>query len=134
MQGYQWCSKLGPEDLTMGTLTDAPREEIPTVVQNLRKQGKISEDVFGVFLSTNTDSSTNGEITFGCRLDQIHGNYSLYVVSLTRCWWQRQPSCLPSFRAPLHTIHSRPVGVHLSPVDPGGEKKRIGAHTINNGS
>ena len=50
----------------MGTLTDAPLEQIPTVVQNLYEQGEISEAVFGVFFApTNTDSSTNGEITFG---------------------------------------------------------------------
>ena len=50
----------------MGTLTDAPWEEIPTVVQNLYEQGEISEEVFGVFFApTNTNSSTNGEITFG---------------------------------------------------------------------
>ena len=66
MQGYQWCSRLGPEDLTMGSLTDAPYEEIPTVVQNLRTQGKISKEVIGVFFAPiNANSSTNGEITFG---------------------------------------------------------------------
>ena len=110
----------------MGTLTDAPCEEIPTVVQNLHKQGKISEEVFGVFFApTTTDSSINGEITFGCTDSVKYMGTIAYTlaVSLT---WQQWPSCLPYARAP--------PWIHLSPVDLWGEKKRIGAHTIDNGS
>ena len=45
MRGYQWCSRLGPEDLTMGTLTDAPYEEILTVVQNRQHTSTDVDDV-----------------------------------------------------------------------------------------
>ena len=121
-QGYQWCStsRLGPEDLMMGTLTDAPCEEIPTVVQNLHKQGKISEEVFGVFFApTTTDSSINGEITFGCTNSIKYMGTIAYTlaVSLT---WQQWPSCLPSFRVSLPTIRSRPA------VDPSVTGRSMG--------
>ena len=81
----------------------------------LFKQGKITEEVFGVFFTpTNTDSSTNGEITFGCT-DTGTMAYTL-VVSLTRSRWQRWPSCLPSFRAPLCPICSRPAGPRIRSI------------------
>lgn len=59
-------TSIGPEILTEGTLTNEPSTEIPTVTQNLYTQGKISEEVVGVFFApTTTDVSTNGELTFG---------------------------------------------------------------------
>lgn len=57
---------IGPEDLTQRTLTNEPDTEIPTVTQNLYSQGKIPAEIVGVsFEPTNTESSTNGELTFG---------------------------------------------------------------------
>lgn len=64
--GHQSSFSIGPEILTEGTLTDEPDTEIPTVTQNLYRQGMISEEVVGVsFAPTTTDDSTNGELTFG---------------------------------------------------------------------
>ncbi|KAI6020112.1 hypothetical protein PISMIDRAFT_29263 [Pisolithus microcarpus 441] len=57
---------IGPEDLTQGTLTNEPTTRIPTVTQNLYTQGEIPAEIVGVsFEPTTTDSSTNGELTFG---------------------------------------------------------------------
>ncbi|KAI6015052.1 aspartic peptidase domain-containing protein [Pisolithus orientalis] len=57
---------IGPEDLTLGTLTNQPSTQIPTVTQNLFAQGTIPEEVVGIsFEPTTTSSSVNGELTFG---------------------------------------------------------------------
>ncbi|KIN93244.1 hypothetical protein M404DRAFT_1009105 [Pisolithus tinctorius Marx 270] len=57
---------LGPEALTLGTLTNQPSTQIPTVIQNLFSQGTIPEEVVGIsFEPTTSTSSINGELTFG---------------------------------------------------------------------
>ncbi|KAI6145241.1 aspartic peptidase domain-containing protein [Pisolithus tinctorius] len=57
---------IGPEDLTLGTLTNQPSTQIPTVTQNLFAQGTIPEEVVGIsFEPATTSSSVNGELTFG---------------------------------------------------------------------
>lgn len=57
---------IGPLDLTAGTLTNEPLATIPTVTQNLYKQGIISEIVVGISFEPTTSSEvTNGELTFG---------------------------------------------------------------------
>ncbi|OJA19120.1 hypothetical protein AZE42_02137 [Rhizopogon vesiculosus] len=57
---------IGPLDLTEGTLTNEESETIPTVTENLYTQGLISEIVVGIsFEPTNSETITNGEITFG---------------------------------------------------------------------
>ena len=55
---------LGPEDLTAGTLPNMPTETIPTIVDNLYIQGKIPEEVVGVYFIPSSAPST-GELTFG---------------------------------------------------------------------
>ncbi|KAG1885598.1 aspartic peptidase domain-containing protein [Suillus subluteus] len=57
---------IGPADLTAGTLPNSPTETIPTVTDNLHKQGTISQEVVSVlFEPTTSDSDANGELTFG---------------------------------------------------------------------
>ncbi|KAF8846105.1 acid protease [Paxillus ammoniavirescens] len=57
---------IGPLDLTEGTLTNEPTTTIPTVTGNLYTQGTIAQAVVGVFFApTTTETSTNGELTFG---------------------------------------------------------------------
>ena len=55
---------LGPDDLTVGTLTNTPMGTIPTIVDNLYAQGTIPEEVVGVYFIPSSASST-GELTFG---------------------------------------------------------------------
>ena len=55
---------LGPDDLTVGTLTNTPMGTIPTIVDNLYTQGTIPEEVVGVYFIPSSASST-GELTFG---------------------------------------------------------------------
>jgi hypothetical protein len=57
---------IGPVDLTLGTLTNSPSSTIPTVSNNLHRQGTITQDVIGIlFEPTTSQTVTNGEITFG---------------------------------------------------------------------
>ncbi|KAI6145240.1 aspartic peptidase domain-containing protein [Pisolithus tinctorius] len=57
---------IGPEDLTVGTLTNEPSTGIPTVTQNLYTQGTIPAEIVGIsFEPTTTTSFRNGELTFG---------------------------------------------------------------------
>ncbi|KIJ22022.1 hypothetical protein PAXINDRAFT_105760 [Paxillus involutus ATCC 200175] len=57
---------IGPLDLTEGALTNEPSATIPTVTGNLYTQGTIAQAVVGVFFApTTTETSTNGELTFG---------------------------------------------------------------------
>ncbi|KAI6112377.1 aspartic peptidase domain-containing protein [Pisolithus thermaeus] len=74
---------IGPEDLTQRTLTNEPATEIPTVTQNLYSQGQIPAEIVGVsFEPTNTESSTNGELTFG-GVDSTKYTGSLSYTPLT---------------------------------------------------
>ncbi|KAG2351107.1 aspartic proteinase, partial [Suillus spraguei] len=59
---------IGPVDLTKGTLTNSTTRTmtIPTVTDNLYKQGTISQDVVSVFLEpSSSQTQTKGELTFG---------------------------------------------------------------------
>ncbi|KAH8099771.1 acid protease [Cristinia sonorae] len=57
---------IGPVDLTTGTLNPDTRTAIPTVTDNLFSQGIISSNLVSVsFEPTNSESITNGELTFG---------------------------------------------------------------------
>jgi cathepsin E len=52
--------------LTLGTLIPNNTDAIPTVTDNLFKQGKIEQRLIAVsFEPTNSTLTTNGEITFG---------------------------------------------------------------------
>ncbi|KAL5513781.1 hypothetical protein ACEPAH_4182 [Sanghuangporus vaninii] len=64
-QGVDGILGIGPTDLTEGTLIPS-LAAIPTVTDNLFSQGKISQEVVGIFFApTTTESATNGEMTFG---------------------------------------------------------------------
>ncbi|KAI5120042.1 hypothetical protein M0805_000292 [Coniferiporia weirii] len=55
---------IGPLDLTEGTVSGV--STVPTVTDNLLSQGKIPAAIIGVsFAPTQSDSITNGELTFG---------------------------------------------------------------------
>ncbi|KAK7695039.1 hypothetical protein QCA50_002227 [Cerrena zonata] len=57
---------IGPVDLTTGTLSPGTTTAIPTVTDNLFSQGTITQNLLSVsFEPTNSESSTNGELTFG---------------------------------------------------------------------
>ncbi|KAG0705812.1 acid protease [Suillus ampliporus] len=54
---------LGPIDLTQGTVNNT--HEVPTVMNNLYAQKKISSEVLGVFFTPATPGNITGELTFG---------------------------------------------------------------------
>ncbi|KIJ40036.1 hypothetical protein M422DRAFT_257104 [Sphaerobolus stellatus SS14] len=57
---------IGPVDLTLDTLSPATNTEIPTVTDNLFSQGTIPSHLVAVsFEPTNSETITNGELTFG---------------------------------------------------------------------
>jgi cathepsin E len=57
---------LGPDDLTIGTLSPNSNTPIRTVTENLFLQGTIPADLLSVsFEPTTTESVKNGELTFG---------------------------------------------------------------------
>ncbi|KAF9245853.1 aspartic peptidase domain-containing protein [Melanogaster broomeanus] len=82
-QGVDGILGIGPEDLTEGTLTNEQTTLIPTVTQNLYTQGIIAQTVVGVFFApTTTETSTNGELTFG-GVDTTKYTGTLTYVPLT---------------------------------------------------
>ena len=58
---------VGPVDLTYGTVGFCLPfcTSVPTVSDNLFKQGKISEEVLGVYFVPSSEPSTTGKLTFG---------------------------------------------------------------------
>jgi len=57
---------LGPDDLTLGTLSPDTNTIIRTITDNLFLQGRIPEDLVAIaFAPSTSDSSANGELTFG---------------------------------------------------------------------
>jgi len=57
---------IGPVDLTSDTLSPDTSSTIPTVTDNLFSQGIITSNLVAVsFAPTTSESSTNGELTFG---------------------------------------------------------------------
>jgi len=63
-QGIDGILGVGPSDLTLNTVADAP--QVPTVSDNLRSQGKISTEVLSIsFNPPSSQTSANGELTFG---------------------------------------------------------------------
>jgi hypothetical protein len=56
---------IGPVDLTQGTIGGGT--PVPTITDNLFKQGTITTESIGIFYqpSTSTGSIANGELTFG---------------------------------------------------------------------
>ncbi|KAG2360600.1 aspartic peptidase A1 [Suillus spraguei] len=57
---------IGPVGLTVGTLTQSPTTKIPTVTDNLYKQGAISQDIVSVFIQpSNPQTEVQGQLTFG---------------------------------------------------------------------
>ncbi|KAJ6489065.1 aspartic peptidase domain-containing protein [Mycena sanguinolenta] len=59
---------IGPTALTEGTLTTEDSRKIPTVTDNLFKEGTIQANVMGVYfqpLNSSTDANSDGSIAFG---------------------------------------------------------------------
>jgi len=55
---------IGPVDLTQGTVSGV--STVPTITDNLFRQGTITANQIGIsFQPTNSESITNGELTFG---------------------------------------------------------------------
>ena len=54
---------LGPIDLTQNTV--ANMFQVPTVTDNLCAQGKISQEVLGIFFSPTSEPDNDGTLTFG---------------------------------------------------------------------
>ena len=58
--------RIGPVDLTVGTLSPDSGSSIPTVTDNLYSQGTIPSDLVSVsFEPTTSEPNKNGELTFG---------------------------------------------------------------------
>ena len=70
---------MGPVEVTVDTVNNT--EIVPTVMDNLRSQGKILEEVFGVYYIPISESST-GELTIG-GYDNSVITSSVNYVSLT---------------------------------------------------
>ncbi|KAI0695610.1 aspartic peptidase A1 [Cytidiella melzeri] len=74
---------IGPVDLTEDTLSPDTSSTIPTITDNLFSQGVIPSHLVAVsFEPTTSDSSTNGELTFGAT-DSSKFTGSITFTSLT---------------------------------------------------
>ena len=60
--GFDGVLGMGPVDLTVDRVSNT--ETVPTVMDNLRSQGKISEEIFSLYYTPTSESST-GELTLG---------------------------------------------------------------------
>jgi len=75
---------IGPVDLTSDTLSPDTTSTIPTVTDNLFSQGTITSNLVAVsFEPTTSESSTNGELTFG-GTDSSKFTGSISFAPLTR--------------------------------------------------
>ena len=54
---------IGPVELTSDTVSNT--DTVPTVSDNLRSQGTISEEVLGIYYAPASESSSTGKLTFG---------------------------------------------------------------------
>ncbi|KAG1814159.1 aspartic peptidase domain-containing protein [Suillus variegatus] len=66
---------LGPVELTQGSLTEDVDILVPTVTDNLHRQGTIHLEVVSISFepTTSTQSMVNGELTFGGTVRNKHG-------------------------------------------------------------
>ncbi|KAF9055852.1 aspartic protease [Panaeolus papilionaceus] len=65
-QGVDGILGIGPVDLTVDTLSPATSSSIPTVTDNLFKNGVIPSNEIGIsFVPTTSNDAVNGEITWG---------------------------------------------------------------------
>ncbi|KAL5530877.1 hypothetical protein ACEPAG_3753 [Sanghuangporus baumii] len=83
-QGVDGILGIGPTDLTEGTVIPS-LAAIPTVTDNLFSQGKISQEVIGMFFApTTTESAANGEMMFGgVDTSKITGNVVFTPITST---------------------------------------------------
>lgn len=63
VNGFDGILGVGPVDETQGTVSNTG--DVPTVTDNLHTQGKISQEVLGIFFSPVSEPDDNGELTFG---------------------------------------------------------------------
>ncbi|KIP03305.1 hypothetical protein PHLGIDRAFT_245515 [Phlebiopsis gigantea 11061_1 CR5-6] len=73
---------IGPTDLTTGTLSDSDQSTVPTVVDGLKSQGKIREEILGMFYPPYAEQ-TSGSVTFG-GVDDSHYTGPLSYVPITK--------------------------------------------------
>src|SRR6267154_3355877 len=66
LNGADGILGLGPLDLTLGKLVNAPTTTLPTVTRNLWAQDTISDEIFSIFFEPVTSAAIlYGEIAFG---------------------------------------------------------------------
>lgn len=83
-QGYDGILGIGPEDLTLGTVVENPTETIPTITQNLRQSGLISQALVGVFFEPSSTDTAEGELSFGApNSARYTGQLTYYPVTGT---------------------------------------------------
>ena len=78
--GFDGILGVGPIDLTYGTVSNT--DTVPTVSDNLLSQGKISEEVLGIYYVPASEKSSGGALTFG-GIDNSVITSSVHYVSLT---------------------------------------------------
>ncbi|KAF8515534.1 aspartic peptidase domain-containing protein [Gautieria morchelliformis] len=106
---------LGPQDLTLGTLSPSSSQTIPTVTDNLKTQGLISAESLGVSLEPTTQvNQTNGQLDFG-GTDSSKFTGSIEYVDVTTVpqasrYWGVTQSIMYGSKTPISIIPaSRPV-------------------------
>ena len=57
---------LGPVDLTKGTLHPKTNALVPTVMNNLKSQERITKEVFSVYIPPMTSSDKTSEYSMSC--------------------------------------------------------------------
>lgn len=73
-----------PVDLTAGSLVNDKQATIPTVTDNLYAQGRIPENVLGIYYAPfDTADTSNGELTFG-GFDSAKITSSVSFVPITK--------------------------------------------------
>lgn len=83
-QGYDGILGIGPEDLTLGTVVENPTETIPTITQNLKQSGLISQALVGVFFEPSSTDTAEGELSFGApNSARYTGQLTYYSVTGT---------------------------------------------------
>ena len=79
------CS-LGPDDLTLGTLIPGNPKVIPTVTDNLFKQGSIRQKLIAVSFDPISGLVRSGELMFGpVDATKFTGNITYVYVCAAKC-------------------------------------------------
>ena len=77
---------LGPDDLTLGTLSPNSSSEIPTVMDGFLTDCEETSDVIGVFFEpTTSENALNGELAFGAADSTKIIPDSLVFTPISKC-------------------------------------------------